>query len=72
MGKESIQEIMSKIGEGKRWASLDDLIKECEDTCEVLWPMAYMTDGYFGWKFNELLPKLKDIAKAQCETQSTK
>ena len=60
MSKETVSQILSKVGEGKRWETLEDLIQHCRDTCNAIGPLCYLAGGAFGWKFSELIPALED------------
>ena len=66
MGRESVSEILSKVGEGKRWETIADLIQYCNDTCDALGPLCYLAGGAFGWKFSELIPMLEDRQDVTC------
>lgn len=60
MSRESISQILLKVGEGKRWESIADLIEYCNGICEALGPICHIAGGAFGWKFSELIPMLEN------------
>jgi len=61
---EKIEEAVQKnCGQGKRFATVADLIKWCKDTAEALGPLAMIGGGAFGVKFCVLIPVLEEMQK---------
>jgi len=61
---EKIEEAVQKnCGEGKRFATIGDLIKWCKDTMEALGPLAMIGGGAFGVRFFVLIPFLEEMQK---------
>ena len=60
MAKETIEEILSKVGPGKHWETIEELIRWCKGLCKRLGFACYFGGGAFGWKFWELIPMLEN------------
>ena len=61
---EKIEEAVQKhCGVGKRFKTIDDMIKWCKDTAEALGPLAMIGCGAFGIKFIILIPVLEEMQK---------
>ena len=59
-----IEEAVQKhCGEGKRFKTISDMIKCCNDTVEALGPMAMINGGMYGVRFCVLIPILEEMQK---------
>lgn len=67
--KDTIEEILNRVGEGKRWVSIEELLWDCEETIAALGPAARFAGGFFGWKFYELIPMLEKEVKLKQEVK---